>query len=106
MKNGKYELIIPPKNYPGKRYRNKYAYEHIVCWWKKTNELPMPGMEIHHINGNHRDNRFDNLTLVTKEQHQKIHAELRKKESITLSCDKCGKKIKRRESDYNFRIRS
>lgn len=30
--------------------------------------------EIHHINGNHYDNRPDNLSVLTIEEHKKIHA--------------------------------
>lgn len=30
-------------------------------------------MHIHHINGNHSDNRLENLTLVTIDEHYQIH---------------------------------
>jgi hypothetical protein len=32
-------------------------------------------MEIHHINGNHYDNRIENLKLVTIDEHYNIHLE-------------------------------
>lgn len=32
-------------------------------------------MEIHHINGNHNDNRIENLKLVTIDEHYQIHLE-------------------------------
>lgn len=33
---------------------------------------------IHHINGNHDDNRIENLMKVTIKEHWKLHAELNK----------------------------
>ena len=50
MKNGAYELIVPPPAYPGKRYRGKYAYEHRVNWWCHTGQNPdnFPDAVVHH----------------------------------------------------------
>jgi len=58
---------------------------------------------VHHINGNHKDNRIENLMLCTASEHRKLHprpAELRvktkkikvKREKIMVSgyiCRKC-----------------
>ena len=76
MKNGPYELIIAPENYPGKRYRNKYAYEHIVRFWEHNGIVPPKGYEIHHKNMNHRDNRIENLELISMHEHRVFHGKL------------------------------
>lgn len=34
VKNGPYELVIAPEEYPGKKYRGRYAYEHRVNYWR------------------------------------------------------------------------
>lgn len=40
MRCGPYILIIPPPEYPGKKYRGRYAYEHHVVWWENTGGDP------------------------------------------------------------------
>jgi hypothetical protein len=32
-----------------------------------------PGREVHHIDGDKNNNRPENLTIVSKEQHRRIH---------------------------------
>ena len=106
MKNGKYELLIAPINYPGKKYRDRYAYEHILVWWEHTGSVPPSGMEIHHKNGNHRDNRIDNLELVTGHEHRKIHGAIATKNSIkTYQCGSCGKDFERQNRNANTKLR-
>lgn len=99
MKNGPYELIIAPGDYPGKKYRDRYCYEHIYVYWTHNGILPPKGHEIHHINGDHRDNRIENLILVTSEEHRNIHKELSsKKAQVKINCANCNKEF--------FRIKS
>ena len=75
MKNGPYELVVAPDGYPGKRYRGRYVYEHVLVWWANTGELPSPGKVVHHKNGKQRDNRFRNLELKTRAIHTREHSE-------------------------------
>lgn len=73
MKNGKYILIRCPEGYPGKWYRGKYAYEHIVEFWRREGRMPNTGCVVHHINGNTQDNRWENLEEIPKEEHTRQH---------------------------------
>lgn len=74
MRNGPYLLIIPPNNYPGKKYRDKYAYEHHVRFWEKWNRCVSDGCIIHHINGNKHDNCWQNLQEMELAKHVAHHA--------------------------------
>jgi hypothetical protein len=76
MRNGPYELIVPPAEYPGKRYRGRYAYQHRVNWWRKTGKNPdeFPGTLVHHKNERKRDNDPENLALMARGDHSSHHA--------------------------------
>lgn len=94
MKNGPYELVIAPENYPGKKYRDRYVYEHHLIWWQNTATLVPDGMVIHHKNEQKRDNRFENLELMAKADHVKEHksspfnerGELKLQEAVCAWC--------------------
>lgn len=90
MKNGPYIMLVAPKNYPGKKYRGRYAYEHHIKWWKKHGSVPKKGYSIHHKNGDHRDNRLCNLQLVTNQEHSRLHGLQRTLVArITMQCLFC-----------------
>lgn len=73
MKNGKYILTIAPNEYPGKKYRGRYAYEHIVQFWKREGRLPADGCVVHHKNDDKHDNSFENLEEILKSDHSRLH---------------------------------
>jgi hypothetical protein len=91
MRNGKYELIVPPPEYPGKRYRGKYAYEHRVNWWKEHNQNPddYDGCIVHHKNDHKRDNDPVNLELMESIFHLKHHhpKTAKPKRFICINCE-------------------
>ena len=105
MKNGPYTLIVSPENYPGKKYRNRYVYEHRLVWWKNTGNLIPENYDIHHKNGVKTDNRFSNLELIQGNTHSKIHALSQKRKIKLLICDFCGKPFQRRIKNYNPRVK-
>ena len=82
MKNGPYILIVAPENYPGKKYRGRYVYEHQIIWWKLTGEVPPTGYIVHHKDENKHNNSFNNLELKTVSEHLSEHG---KAKGITLS---------------------
>lgn len=97
MKNGPYELILAPDTFPGKKYRGKYAYEHTVVYWRHTGIVPAQDEIIHHMNENRRDNRIENLQLMSREIHSSDHVKERIPR-IELTCAHCSKVFKRCKS--------
>lgn len=102
MRNGAYCLVIPPSNYPGKRYRGRYAYEHHVVYWRENGLLPSAGERVHHIDGNPRNNDLANLELVTTSQHMAIHHGV---QYVACVCP-CGKSFKIAPSKYRARMKA
>ncbi len=62
-------------------------------WIKANGPIPRDSngraYEIHHINGNHSDNRLENLQLVTIEEHYDIH----KRQGDWYACIKIAKRF-------------
>lgn len=106
MRNGPYTLIVAPKDYPGKRYRDRYSYEHLVVFWRNYKIIPGNGLEIHHKNGDHRDNRISNLQLVTSAEHRQIHGNQARKEKIKFLCGFCLKPHSMKPNNYRWKIKN
>lgn len=94
MRNGPYELVLAPEDYPGKKYRDRYVYEHHLVWWQNTGEVVVPPMLIHHENEQKRDNSFENLRKKHTSAHTREHnIERPKKHPVPtiMSCAYCGR---------------
>jgi HNH endonuclease len=86
MKNGPYELIVAPAEYPGKKYRGRYAYQHRVVYWQTHGELPPI---VHHDNEEKRDNSPSNLAGKTREAHTAEH-NAERTPKVVVTCGWCG----------------
>jgi IMP dehydrogenase len=57
---------------------NRHVLEHQLIMAKNLNKSVCDLDSIHHINGDKKDNRIENLCELTKSDHSKLHAQLDK----------------------------
>ena len=70
----KYKFVKAPPEYPGKVYSwGRRLLEHRLVWWNETGHVVGQGEVVHHLNGDGSDNRFENLQLLTVDEHNEIH---------------------------------
>lgn len=95
--------MVAPPGYPGYKLRNRYARVYHVVWWQHTGQIISKDEVIHHKNGNNRDNRFENLELMIRIEHSKLHATC--VPLVAIQCANCGKShgVARRNYDYKKR---
>ena len=89
MKNGPYELVVAPIDYPGKKYRGRYCYEHHLVWWQHHSAVPGVGDVVHHKDGNKRNNVISNLILMNGLAHLEMHGEEQTSSFVELKCPAC-----------------
>lgn len=97
MRNGPYIFVRPPDDYPGKRYRGKYAYEHHVVYWRKFGVVPSKSNKeiVHHKNGIKTDNRISNLELLSQKEHRREHNP--GPTMVQRTCEACGIEFSRQK---------
>ena len=68
--------------YENERYKfvyvdGKKVPEHVLVWERAHGPKPQ-GCEIHHIDGNGKNNALENLVCLTKSEHKTLHAKLKR----------------------------
>ena len=54
--------------------KQKFIPEHHLVFMKFNNLMEIPkGFIIHHLNGNRKDNQIENLIMISRKEHAKIH---------------------------------
>ena len=104
MINGDYIMVIAPNDYPGKKYRGKYCYEHYLVYWQAFGVIPKDDEIIHHKDENKHHNVPENLELLKRKEHSTLHNKKRLSSLVLLKCPGC-QKIFIRERRQSFLVK-
>lgn len=89
MINGDYIMVIAPPDFPGKKYRGRYCYEHHLVYWQTYGIVPNKNELIHHKDENKHNNDPSNLELKTRKKHAQEYTLERGKTMVELKCPYC-----------------
>lgn len=85
--------------------KRKYVREHILVMEKKLGHpIPM-GYNVHHINGDTKDNRPENLELYKIGDHRRLHSAIRRANGEYLSEEEKAERARQRAAAYRARNR-
>lgn len=98
----RYKLVRMPTWYTGKPsnvadgYATVHEHKVVYCEAHGLTEIPS-GYVVHHINGDPRDNRIENLQLMTRAEHAKHHRPVQNRSADWCTPDVktlCGNSMK------------
>lgn len=83
-----YNYARVPNHPKADKYGN--VLEHRIVMENHIGRLLMEDECIHHINGNKKDNRIENLELMKKKEHNSFHSSNRGRRMLKIKCPGCG----------------
>lgn len=92
-----YVLVYKP-NHPYHNYKKTHVFEHRLVVEQKIGRVLTKDEVVHHINHNKKDNRPENLKILSKTEHHKEHSYISKmgyeafiNKKVVIKCLECGK---------------
>lgn len=76
----------------------RLRFEHVLVWEEHFGPVPR-GFEIHHVNEDKLDNRIENLRIVSRLEHKRIHGGCIFVDGVWWKpCGRCG--VRKPVTDY------
>jgi hypothetical protein len=88
---GNGEGTISPAGYRLKYSGGRVRLEHHLVVEEALGRLLRPDEMVHHINHDKLDNRLENLQIMTRSEHTRLHNDLRRENEAATS-EECGRR--------------
>jgi transcriptional regulator with XRE-family HTH domain len=85
--------------------RRPYIAEHVLVMEKHLGRFLNRDEVVHHKDGDKSNNNIDNLEILTKAEHNKIHNGGKAK-TIRITCAYCGKKVLKKYRQVGTKIKN
>jgi hypothetical protein len=99
ISKGGYNYAVVPEHPRAIKYG--YVLEHRVVMENHLGRLLGPNEVVHHKNGDRKDNRIENLEVLSNESHSREHANRQGRKMAELRCPNCSS-IFQRELNQTF----
>lgn len=91
VSKGDYDYAVVPQH--PKATKNHYVLLHRVIVENHIGRLLNENEVVHHINGDKKDNRIQNLEVMDKRQHNRHHGQEVGRKMLKLKCPWCKKEF-------------
>lgn len=100
VSKGKYNYAVV-RNHPNAT-KWGYVLEHRIVMENHLGRLLIPNEVVHHVNGDKKDNRIENLAVMLRIQHAKKHGLEQGAWWVRLYCPECGRIFHRPKNKTNL----
>lgn len=100
ISKGDYNYVLCP-NHPSAT-KNGYVLEHRIIMENHLGRILNSNEIVHHINHNKKDNRIENLEVMTIKEHSRKHGLEKGRLWLKLKCPWCGKVFNREKKNSHL----
>ncbi len=100
ISKGDYNYCLVP-DHPNST-KNGYMLEHRIVIENHLSRLLNSNEVVHHKNGDRKDNRLNNLEVLTNKEHARLHGIQRGKTMVELICPFCQLKFIRQKKNTHL----
>lgn len=88
IRKGDYNYLYVPEH--PRATRDGYVLEHRIVVENHLNRLLRQDEVVHHVDGNGKNNRIDNLLVMTQPEHASMHRKDHGRKFVQLKCPECS----------------